>query len=432
MYILLMRRHERRYHVIVIGAGPAGLFSTLFCGGRVLVLEKGSRAGRKLLLTGGGRCNLSHEGDLESFASRYGSGGEFLRSALGRFSNRDTRAFFQHRGLPLLAEADGRIFPHAGGAAAVRDLLVRGSREAGALLVTGAPVRSVAARDGFAVRAGDRVWHAGNLLITTGGMSHPATGSSGDGYRLASSLGHTVEEPAPALTPLVLRDHPFPHLAGLTLPEAGLSFRRSGRRVCSAEGPVLVTHRGLSGPAVLDLSRWVRAGDEARLDLAPRWTWEELAGLLAGCPGVISVKRMLAQRLGLPERFVVYVLERAGVPPAASCSQIGRRRRAALVEQAKGMVLTVESPEGFHAAMVTRGGVSLREIDPRTMASRLVPGLYFAGEVMDVDGATGGYNLQAAFSTGAVAGMAMNIHRRPNNGRPNNSLDRSGRRSYPC
>ncbi|MFW6180393.1 MAG: NAD(P)/FAD-dependent oxidoreductase [Spirochaetota bacterium] len=412
---------QRRWHVIVVGAGPAGLFCSLFCGRGTLVLEKGPRACRKLLLTGGGRCNLSHAGDLQSLLSRYGSGGEFLRDALSRFSSRDTAAFFKSRGLPLVTEDDGRMFPRAGGAAAVRDLLVRASREANALLVTGAPAGTVTAREGFTVRAGGRVYRADNLVIAAGGMSYPSTGSTGDGYRIASSLGHTVVEPAPALTPLVVRDHPLSPLAGVALPEAGVLLRRGGRRARADTGPVLLTHRGLSGPAVLDLSRWARAGDEVVLDLAPGWSREELDGLPASSPGAEPVKRMLAQRLGLPERLCALLLGRAGAFPGVSCSQLVRGARAALVQQIKALVLAVEGPEGFHAAMVTRGGVSLREIDPRTMGSRLVPGLFFAGEVMDVDGATGGYNLQAALSTGAVAGMSL-----ASGGRPVRPVDRAG------
>jgi hypothetical protein len=395
--------------IAVIGGGPAGLFCAIQAAGRgrrVVVLEKNSSCGRKLLSTGSGQCNLTHDGDIADFFSHYGDHGSFLRPALRGFSNRDLVRFFEEHGLRMTVEPGGKIFPATRKASDVLDVLLSGWKAGGGEILYGEAVQQVDRNgSGFCLRTGTGSYRADAVVIATGGASYPATGSTGDGYRLARDLGHTITEIAPALTPVIVRDHPFSDLAGLSFANLPLSLFRDGRKVRQTSGDLLFTHSGLSGPGVLDLSRFILPGDVLKVSFFPGRDQETVKNELAAAitaSGTRQVKTALGG-LPLPERFAKRLPGLAGVAPELTCSHLSKQARHEIIRLLTAFPFPVLRLGGFGEAMVTRGGVALSEINPKTMESRIVPGLFCVGEVLDIDGDSGGYNLQAAFSTGMLA-----------------------------
>jgi len=402
--------------VVVVGGGPAGLF----CAARlpadlaVVVLERMSEPGRKLLLTGSGQANLTHEGELTAFLNRYGDHGRFLRHALRAFPNTALAAWFADRGVPLETRPDGKVFPVSRKADDVLAALCAACRENGARIVRGARVRTVErADDGFEVGVAGGTWRSPSVVLATGGASYPETGSTGDGYRFARALGHTVVDPRPALAPIEPEPYTFADLAGVSVPDADLRVVRDGRQVTAGRGDVLFTHTGLSGPGVLDLSRALRPGDRLLISFVSNSPSETLdARLVRLCVerGAARLPTALAS-LGLPERLLRRLLAEAGLPEEATGARLDRDDRRRLAGVLGGLPFAIGRVAGFSVAMATAGGVALDEVNPKTMESRLVPNLFFAGEVLDIDGDTGGYNLQAAFSTAELA--AAILARRP-------------------
>lgn len=415
------------YDVLVIGAGPAGLFAAIAAAGkgcRTLLLERMQTPGRKLLISGSGQCNLTHSGSIEEFLNRYGksNGGDlaasrFLKSAFHRFGNQDLASFCAERGLELEETEAGKLFPVTRRARDVLDLLHAEARKNGVELKTGYRVLS-ARRDGpfFQVEGESAAAYRGRaLIVATGGASYPATGSSGDGWAIAASFGHRVKETAPSLTPVTVGRaafKPFVSCAGLALRSVRLSVYRAGKKTATGSGDVLFTHRGLSGPGILDLSRAIRTNDELRVPLSEEaLTLEEAEKRLLDELDVHG-KRGLIRALssfGLSESLSRSLLASRGLEAemkAAVLTREGRRLLAASLAEDAGHPFPVAALGGWDEAMATRGGVDLGEVDAKTMQSRLMNGLFFAGEVLDVDGDTGGFNIQAAVSTGFLAGMS--------------------------
>ena len=403
---------DEAWDLIVVGAGPAGLFCAAQASGggrKVLVLEKKRTPGRKLLISGSGRCNITHDGDIRAFLDHYAGAGRFLRPSLLGFTNLDLVAFFEERGLPMITLEGGKVFPATQRSRDVLAVLLAEGEARGVEIAGGKTVTSIEkSEDEFLVACGDDIHRSRFLVIATGGRSYPATGSSGDGYSFAEALGHRIVEVGPALAHVRTRDYPFPDLAGISLPGARVSIFR-GRKVKEGAGDVLFTHDGLSGPGILDLSRYIRAGDMLRVSFSGERRREEMDDWLierSQKDGPRNLRSVLAE-MEIPARLVSKVLEVLQIPQDLKCASMTRGMRTGLADHLSGFPMEVEAVGGFDSAMATRGGVDLREIDPKTMESRLVSGLYFAGEVLDVDGDSGGYNLQAAFSTGALAGRSI-------------------------
>ena len=397
------------YSLIVIGGGPAGLFCSLRAAGdglRILIVEKGPRPGRKFLLSGSGQCNITHDGEIGSFLSHYGDNGRFLKPALMNFQNRDLVSFFTERGLPFMTEPGGKVFPLSRKASWILEVLVKECTAAGVEIRCDDPVLEVSVRDErFSIRTGQETYRADQLVIATGGITYPVTGSTGDGYIFARSLGHSVTEVGPALTAVTIQDYPFPDLAGISFPNVTISLARAGQKRRQLSGDVLLTHAGLSGPGILDFSRHIRPGDTIRISFLPGIDYQKLKETLLdriAASGRVPVRTAL-KVYRLPERFLNRLLTLAGLDPDLTGAHLSSKNRAALIEVLTGCPFVVSRLGEIHEAMVTRGGVARTEVNPKTMESRLVPGLFFVGEVLDIDGDTGGYNLQAAFSTAALA-----------------------------
>jgi predicted Rossmann fold flavoprotein len=397
------------YDVVVAGAGPAGLFCAIRAAGsgyRVLVLEKNQEPGAKLLLAGSGQCNITHAGDIREFVTHYGDHGKFLKPALMSFTNKNIQDFFRERGLPMITAENGKIFPQTRQAADVLGVLVAECRKRGVTIRCSEPVTGISrSGESFTVKSSAGTCKAATVVITTGGASYPKCGTTGDGYRFAETLGQPVTEIAPALTPLLVRPFPFASLMGISFDAMRFSVWRNGKKLFDRTGDVLFTHLGLSGPGILDASRDIRPGDVVKLSYAGPMRREEFAAELSKRaqenPGW-QIGTILA-KYPIPERLNRKLLYLSGIEEDLTCAHFSAEKRSALVTNCTEVPLVVTALGDFAVAMATRGGIALDGVNGKTMESKIVPGLFFAGEVLDIDGDTGGYNIQAAFSTGYLA-----------------------------
>ena len=406
--------------VVVVGGGASGMMAAgqaAGLGADTLLLEKMRRPGRKLGITGKGRCNLTNVASLPEIISHFGSSGIFLRQAFYRFSNDELVVFFEDLGVPTVVERGGRIFPASGQARDVVDALTGWMRR------QGVTVRRKISVDGLLIKrqkvCGVRgltgeIYPADAVIIATGGVSYPATGSTGDGYRLARSAGHSIVSPRPALIPLETEGDVAPRLQGLSMRNVNVSVLINGRKQDEAFGEMLFTHFGLSGPVILSLSgRVTDALDMGgrviiSIDLKPALDEHKLDERLLRDLDAHGKRKFQTLLEGLmPGKLIPVCMDLTGIPPDRRGHQITASERRRLRAWLKDFRLEVTGTRPISEAIITAGGINTGEIDPRTMASRLVSGLYFAGEVMDIDADTGGYNLQAAFSTGWLAGRSV-------------------------
>ncbi|MEX2310628.1 MAG: NAD(P)/FAD-dependent oxidoreductase [Pirellulales bacterium] len=418
------------YDVIVIGAGAAGLLAAARSaerGRRTLLLEKNRKAGVKILMSGGTRCNITHDCDAAGIIAAFGSAGPFLHSPLAALSPRDLVELLQAEGLATKVEPGGKIFPQSDRAIDVLNALLRRLSRSGAELALGEGVTGIR-RDGeaFCVETVRRSIHCGKLIVTTGGKSYPGCGTTGDGYSWLAALGHTIRRPRPALVPLTSDEGWLADLSGITIPDVQLRVidlqlaeaadaKRRHRGLppgvlIERRGSLLFAHFGLSGPVALDVSRAVTAAANPRslvlvADFLPSTSADELdkeIQAFAASDGKRLVASVMSDRL--PRRLVDALVVRSEVAADRRAAELSKSERARLVQQLKRCEIRVTGSRGFEKAEVTAGGVVLEEIDSRTMESKLVPNLFLAGEILDLDGFIGGYNFQAAFSTGWLAG----------------------------
>lgn len=406
----------KQFDVIVVGGGAAGLMAAGAAASRGLsvgLFDKNQQLGRKVRITGKGRCNVTNNCSVEKVVASCPRGGKFLYGALSAFSPQDTMAFFEGQGVPLKTERGRRVFPVSDNAHQIADAL---ARWAGKAQVIRQAVTEVLTEGGRAVgvKTAQGAYHAQGVILCCGGASYPGTGSNGDGYKLASQLGHTIVKPTPSLVPLVERGDWCSQLMGLSLRNCGVKVTQQGKKkpVYEDFGELLFTHFGLSGPTILSASAHLHPMEPGKytvhIDLKPALSPQQLdQRLLRDLEG--HKNKFFANSLEelLPQKLIPVVVERSGIPGETRCNSVTKEQRRALLELLKDFSLEVEGFRPIAEAIVTSGGVSLKEIDPRTMESKRVPGLYFAGELMDADAYTGGYNLQIAFATGRLAGNSV-------------------------
>jgi predicted Rossmann fold flavoprotein len=420
------------FDVVVIGAGAAGLLAAAVAGERgrrTLLLEKNRRPGVKILMSGGTRCNLTQATDKWGIIRAYREQGEFLHSALAALSPADLVKLIEDEGVPTKVEETGKVFPVSNRATDVLEALMLRLARSGAELALDAPVtaierseagfvihrRAQAPREGSASPCETTTTAASRVILTTGGKSYPGSGTTGDGYAWAAALGHTIVPPRPALVPLVIDEQWVKQLSGVTVQDVVLSIISPDAKkpLDTRRGSLLFTHFGLSGPVAMDISRTVTAAADQKslevvLDFLPDLRLDQLDARVRDT-AAREGKRQIAGWLipELPNRLVEQLLTLTGLPESLKAAELSRECRTAIICMLKGATVPITGTRGFAQAEVTAGGVTLAQIDSRTMQSKLVPGLHIAGEILDLDGPIGGYNFQAAFSTGYLAGMSV-------------------------
>ncbi len=405
--------------VAIVGAGAAGLLAAARAaerGRRVWLFEKNRRPGVKILMSGGTRCNVTHNTDARGIVAAYGAPGRFLHSALAALGPHELRALFEAEGVPLKVEPGGKVFPVSDRASDVLDALLARLKRSGAELFAEEPAVTIARGEGrFRIETNRRVVEAEKLVVTTGGKSYPGSGTTGDAYAWLAELGHTIIPPRPSLTPITVDAPWVKELSGVTIPDTYLKVVEpspsGGKPAVLAErrGSLLFTHFGLSGPVALDVSRAISGHAQPNklyleCDFLPHLKEPAVAEILEQELRSSGKRQVGGIALGeLPKRLTEQLLRLAGVDPNTKAAELSKAHRTAWVQWHKRCKIGVTGTRGFGKAEVTAGGVALSEVDSRSMESKLVSGLYLAGEVLDLDGPIGGYNFQAAFSTGWLA-----------------------------
>lgn len=398
------------YDLIIIGAGPAGLFCAAHAApAKTLILEKMNLPGRKLLLTGSGQCNVTHTGSVPEFISHFGEHKNFLKFALMAFSNTDVKQYFEKLNVPLIEKESGKIFPASLLADDILDALLNVCDENHVTISYEEPVLKIEKiAGGYLVKTDYNVYSVKCVVIATGGASYPKTGSSGDGFILAESLGHTIVPPVPALTPVYVAQHKLKDLSGISFQNITITLWRDGKKVLTRIGDLLITGFGYSGPVILDASRYFRAGDLLKISFTKKSPEETDTIIQIACKanGARQIQNLLGE-LACPERVVRALIAEADVPEGTTGGQLTSIYRKRLVKNFTAYEVVIDHLGGFEISMATAGGISLDEVNKKTCESKISPGLFFIGEVLDIDGDTGGYNLQACFSTAFLAAQRV-------------------------
>lgn len=405
------------YDIIVVGGGAAGLMAAstaAMYGKNVLLIDKNDRLGRKLLITGKGRCNVTNDCDANDFIKNIPTNSKFLYSAINQFTTQDTKQFFETQGVALKTERGNRVFPVSDKAADICDALIKSCKQNN-VQVKKTRVIALLQKDGaitgIKCENGETL-HAPKVILATGGMSYPLTGSNGDGYALAKAVGHTITEIRPSLVPIVSENEMCQDMQGLSLKnvEVNLHDKFVGKIIFKELGEMLFTHFGLSGPLILSASAHINKMEKNRyyftIDLKPGLTPEQLDARILRDFNKYANKDFI-NGLGelLPKKMIPIIVMKSKISPFTKINQITKEMRKDLATLIKGLSVDVDDFRPIDEAIITSGGVKTTEIQPKTMESKLISGLYFAGEMIDVDGYTGGFNLQIAFSTGYLAGM---------------------------
>jgi len=385
------------YDVIIIGSGPAGLMAgvKLKSNLKVLILEKNEQLGKKLLVSGNGQCNFTHSGSIIEFFSKYNNEGRFIKRSLSLFTNEDLIKFFNDNNLNIVTRDDGKIFPKSLSARDVinvfEDKLKKMNRE----IKLKSKVVKIEFEENFIVHVGDEKYLSKYLVIATGGMTYPSLGTSGDGYKFAEYLGHKIEPLKMGLAPVYIKDDELVKLSGITLKQIEMAQYRDGKKVNVFSGDLLFTHKGLSGPVIIDNARHLKDKDEIRLNF-----------------GIVNLneKKLIknALREFLPEKITTYIIKRYDFNKEKPLIQWSKKEKNMLNEALHELKFTIDSLGDVNESMVTCGGVSFKDVCSKTLESRKISKLYFAGEVLDVDGESGGYNIQAAFSMGHLVADKIN------------------------
>lgn len=405
--------------VVVIGGGAAGLMAAVIAGregAKVTLLEKMNYVGKKMGITGKGRCNITNACDMSDFIKNTPGNGKFLYGAYERFTNEDLLQLLHDAGLETKVERGGRVFPASDSALDVRNTFMKLMKQYGVDVHLEEPVKKLLVDDGVVtgVVTDKETYHADAVVIATGGKSYPATGSTGDGYMLAAQVGHTITDIRPSLVPIVTEESWVKDLMGLSLQNVELSVVAKNKVQAKMFGEMMFTHFGITGPIVLSLSHTVGKLMRKKnigtigldINLKPALSPETLDKRLQKDFDLYSKKQLInGMKDLLPSRLIPLIIELAGIDPQKPINQISKEERQQIGYMLQHMPLTVKGLRPVEEAIVTAGGISLKEFNPKTMESKLVKGLYGAGEVLDIDAFTGGYNLQAAFSTGYVAAM---------------------------
>ena len=410
--------------VIVIGGGASGMMAAITAaenGAEVILLEKNDRLGKKILITGKGRCNVTTDKDTDEIIRSFVHNGKFLYTALSSFSNQQVKYFFEEAGVPLKVERGERVFPVSDQSKDIVNALRRKMQEAGVDVWLNATVKEVLAEDGRVSgvqRVNGLKLLADHGIVATGGASYPGTGTTGDGYHFARKTGHTVVNLRPSLIPLECAEGYVKALQGLSLKNVNFTIETSqGKKLIQDFGEMLFTHFGISGPIVLSCSYkavdyWQKNKEPLTgiIDFKPALSPEKLDARILRDIEEQKNKQLKNALHGLmPSKLIPVFIQKSGISPDKAMHQITREERQKMVELLKNFRFTITKARPIEEAIVTAGGVSVKEVSPKTMESKLVPGLYFTGEVLDIDGMTGGFNLQAAVSTGYLAGTACTI-----------------------
>lgn len=407
-----MKLTGNNYDTIIIGGGPAGLLAAASLeNSRVLLIEKGEQPGRKLLISGSGQCNYTHAGSIFDFLKHYGRNFRFLKHAFKAFSNEDTIRFFRESGLESIEDKNGKIFPASLNSKDVLRVLLEKCRDSKVDVMNDSPVKQVEHSDNsFLVTTEKASYKSKNLIIATGGFSYPKTGSTGDGYKFAEMLRHSIGLPRPALSPVIVADYQMAHLMGISLTSVSINLYRDGKKTGETTGDIVFTHKGLSGPGILDFSRYIHDGDILKLNLtglSPDHFNRKF--ILDSQNNGKHTLQLWLKTYDVPRNLLRFLINQAGAEPDHQIAGISRNIRFRLSELLCECPFTVEKVAGYNSAMVTAGGVKLEEVSSKTMESKLISNLYFTGEVLDIDGDTGGYNIQAAFSTAYLAAESINL-----------------------
>lgn len=407
------------WDAVIIGAGAAGLMAGIRAaelGAKVLLLEKGKKPGVKILMSGGTRCNITHHCSNREIAKAFGKNGECLHSVLAGFGVEDAVAFFEGGGVKTKIETTGKIFPVSNKASDVLEALLGRLYRAGAQVGNECPVRDFKlVNGGFEIESSRGIIRAKKVLLSSGGKSFPRCGTTGDGYAWAQALGHTIVPTLPSLVPLITPLDWVGQLSGITLKDTKVSAGAGAKVLGTERGAWLFTHFGYSGPAPMNLSRMLTSTKGPcwlRLDTLPDMKLPEVEEkILAAVPiqGKKTVASMLSLTFGdaVPQRWAEALINQAGIAPQKKTTELSRVERQKLVSLLKGIELPVSGSSGYEKAEVTKGGVEVREVCFKTMESKIVPGLFFAGEILDLDGPIGGFNFQSAWSTGWAAGKSL-------------------------
>ena len=408
--------------VIVVGGGPAGMFAAYFAaknGHKVTLLEQNEKLGKKLYITGKGRCNITNASDMEDLFANICSNEKFLYSAFYSYTNDQVIEFFENYGLRTKVERGNRVFPVSDHSSDVIATLTKALKEAGVevklytkvakLLTEEQIITGVALED-------NTIMKADAVVLATGGISYPSTGATGDGYRFAEGLNHKIVEPSPSLVPFEVQESWVTEMQGLALKNVSITIEREGKKLYSDFGEMLFTHFGVSGPMILSASASIKPAYfrdfehemSLKIDLKPALDKEQLdKRILKDFEEAKNKQYKNSIQKLLPSKMIPIIIKLSGIDPDKQVNEITREERAKLVSLLKGLPMTIIGLRGWNEAIITKGGVSVKQVNPSTMESKLVKGLYFAGELLDLDAMTGGYNLQIAWSTGYRAGSSI-------------------------